>query len=108
MNRARAKEACAERELQSAESRRSRGGKVLLSYEAAMAIIGIDLQLNSLPASGAANVSVPMVGRERNVLRLKLLSFERRLDAPCPFVGVGGMSSILASLSTMVRLAVGD
>jgi hypothetical protein len=64
-------------------------------------------ELKSL-TSGAANVSLPIVGRERKVLRLKLLSFERRLDAPCPLVGVGGMSSILASVSIMVRLAVGD
>ena len=57
--------------------------------------------------SGAANVSEPIEGRERNVLRRKLLSFERRLELLLGFVGVGGMSSTLDWLSPM-RFAVGD
>lgn len=58
-------------------------------------------------SAGAAKVSVPMDGRERKVLRLRLLSFERRLEPPFGLVGVGGMSSALSWLSAM-RFAVGD
>ena len=78
-----------------------------------MSVSGLDLQLNSSTTSGAANVSLPIEGRERKVLRLRLLSLERRLDAPCVLVGVGGRSSTFASVSVIestaiVRLAVGD
>lgn len=48
-----------------------------------------------------------MEGRERNVLRRRLLSFERRLDPLLGLVGVGGMSSALDWLSP-IRFAVGD
>ena len=107
-NRVRAREAC----TGVSQSAESLGDDGLCVYEAAVGVLELDLQLNSLTVSGAAKVSLPIEGRERKVLRLKLLSLERRLDAPCPFVGVGGMSSTLVSLSTMlstiVRLAVGD
>ena len=64
--------------------------------------------LVGLPSfSGAAKVSAPIEGRDRKVLRLKLLSLDRRLEPPLGLVGVGGMSSALDWLSA-IRFAVGD
>jgi hypothetical protein len=70
-------------------------------------VLGVDLLVGLLSFSGAAKVSLPIEGRERNVFRRRLLSFERRLDPPLGLVGVGGMSSALDWLS-VIRLAVGD
>lgn len=67
----------------------------------------MDLLVGLLPASGAANVSAPIEGRERKVFRRKLLSLERRLEPPLGLVGVGGISSALDWLS-IILLAVGD
>lgn len=69
--------------------------------------MGMYLLLGRLSPSGAAKVSLPMEGRERNVLRRKLLSLDRRLEPPLGFVGVGGISSTLDWLS-VILLAVGD
>lgn len=70
-------------------------------------IIEIHLLVGLLLASGAAKVSAPIEGLERNVLRRKLLSLDRLLEPPLGLVGVGGKSSALDWLS-VIRLAVGD
>jgi hypothetical protein len=75
-----------------------------LSGELAVIVRELDLLLSF---SGAAKVSAPIDGRERKVLRRRLLSLERLLEPPLGLVGVGGMSSTLDWLSVM-RLAVGD
>ena len=65
------------------------------------------LLVGLLSFSGAAKVSAPIDGRDRKVLRRKLLSLDRLLEPPLGLVGVGGISSTLDWLSVM-RLAVGD
>jgi hypothetical protein len=78
-----------------------------LSGELAVIEREVNLLVGLLSLSGAAKVSAPIDGRERKVLRRRLLSLERLLEPPLGLVGVGGMSSTLDWLSVM-RLAVGD